>query len=84
MGWSVKGNAAKNRLKAWCKTPLGKTAALLGLKPKVMWAMGRGDPSGKWTIKPSFQEYLCLYVNDEEYMLLKMKHDRWYECWRLW
>ena len=78
MLWSKR----ESQINAWRGTELGKTATAMGLEPfeqmvKTPPPMAPYD----FTFMPTKE--ICLMVTDEEYMLLKMKHSKWHECWKV-
>lgn len=66
----------------WLKTKLGNTAVALGLEPFEQFVeVSPPVVPHEFTYEPANE--VCLMVTDEEYMLLKMKHSKWHECWKV-
>lgn len=83
MSWDYElpGGKRKSHRSAWLETELGMTATSMGLKPRGKRVLGPTSPEGKE--KPYVEYYECLRVTDDEYMLLKLKHPKWFETWRI-
>jgi hypothetical protein len=61
------------------------TATRLGLEPVERRVLGPEDPKPPaWKNEERHpREYYCLYVNDDEFMLLRIAHPKWHDVFRI-